>query len=242
MRFSSRITVSMQRIHQFHDRADGRIEIEPIGDIVGHFADRSVQRTAQFFFLIGQCRRVVAGGRRHGNLGIVADNAPQAVQKSRRSFDALVAPLQIAFRGRRKQDKQAGGIRAVFFYDFFRRYNVAFGFGHFRAILDDHALRQQIFEGFVSVNKAGILENLGEKPGIQQMQDRVLYPADILVDRQPIVGFVQVPRRFGVAWIRIAVIIPGRANKSIHGVGFPAGRFTAFWTSTIHKFIDSRQR
>ena len=57
----------------------------------------------------------------------------------------------------------------------------AIGFVH------HHALREQAGERLVHADVAGLVHGAGEEARIEQMQDRVLDAADILIDRQPVV-------------------------------------------------------
>ena len=50
-----------------------------------------------------------------------------------------------------------------------------------------HALREQAGERLVEADVAGRLHRAGEEARVEQVQDRVLDAADILVDRQPVV-------------------------------------------------------
>jgi hypothetical protein len=43
-------------------------------------------------------------------------------------------------------------------------------------------------KGSFRVQMAGLTHGAGEEAGIEQVQDRVLDAADILIDRQPVVG------------------------------------------------------
>ena len=55
-------------------------------------------------------------------------------------------------------------------------------------LVHDHALREQAGERLVEVEMAGRLHGAGEEARIEEVQDRVLDAADILVDRQPVIG------------------------------------------------------
>ena len=53
-------------------------------------------------------------------------------------------------------------------------------------LVHHHALREEAGERLLQVaDMAGRLHRAGEEAGIEQMQDRVLDAADILIDRQP---------------------------------------------------------
>ena len=55
-------------------------------------------------------------------------------------------------------------------------------------LVHHHALGEQAGERLVDAEMAGRLHRAGEEARVEQMQDRVLDAADILVDRQPAVG------------------------------------------------------
>ena len=82
-------------IHQFHHRADRRIEIEAISNISGHFLDRAVELTTEAFLYLSP----LAGQARISfNHSIIADNSPVSLEESARAFDSSIAPIQISFR------------------------------------------------------------------------------------------------------------------------------------------------
>ena len=49
----------------------------------------------------------------------------------------------------------------------------------------DHALREQTGEGFIHGKMPRFLHGAGEEARIEQMQNRMLNPANILINRQP---------------------------------------------------------
>ena len=87
-----------------------------------------------------------------------------------------------------------------------------------------------------------LLHGAGEEARIEQMQNRVLDAADVLVDRQPVVGDLAVGRRVLVPRIGEAREVPGRVDEGVHRVGLAprrpaalAGRSTFFqvgWRSS----------
>ena len=90
-------------------------------------------------------------------------------------------------------------------------------------LVHDHALREQALERlFDRVQMAGGLHGAGEEARIEQMQDRVLDAADILVDRQPAALAVDAGKRrrlLLVPRIGEAREIPGRIDERVHRVG-----------------------
>ena len=72
----------------------------------------------------------------------------------------------------------------------------------------------------------GLVHGAGEEARIEEMQDRVLDAADILIDRQPIADGIGVDR---LARVRRAEArkIPGRIDEGVHRVGLARGRTAA---------------
>ena len=119
---------------------------------------------------------------------------------------------------------------------------VAQRFTHFSAVFDDHALGQQVGKRFVVFNKACVTQYLHEETGIQQMQDRMLDTADILIDRSPVINSFFAERGSGVFRVGIPQIIPGRTQEGIHSIGLAAGRLAAFGAGAIDKAVAGCQR
>ena len=93
-------------------------------------------------------------------------------------------------------------------------------------LVADHALGEEAGEGLVEVEVTAFGHGAGVKARIEQMQDRMLDPADVLVDRQPIVDRRAFDRRVGARTAE-AGEIPGRLHEGIEGIGFPLGRLAA---------------
>ena len=92
-------------------------------------------------------------------------------------------------------------------------------------LVHDHALREQAREGLVEAGMAGLLHGAGEEARIEQVQDRVLDAADILVDRQPVIDGPAVGRPVGQPRIGEAGEIPGRIDEGVHRVGLAPAAF-----------------
>ena len=60
-------------------------------------------------------------------------------------------------------------------------------------LVHHHALGEQALERLVHAQMAGLVHGAGEEAAIEQVQDRVLDAADILVDRQPAIGDRRAP-------------------------------------------------
>ena len=89
-----------------------------------------------------------------------------------------------------------------------------------------HALGEQALERLVDADVTGLVHGAGEEARIEQMQDRVLDAADILIDRQPIADGVGVGR---LARMRRAEAreVPGRIDERVHRVGLARRRAAA---------------
>jgi hypothetical protein len=79
---------------------------------------------------------------------------------------------------------------------------------------------------------AGRLHRAGEEARVEQVQDRVLDAADILVDRQPALATADSRRRRVRVAGGEAREIPGRIDEGVHRVGLAARRLAAFGQST----------
>ena len=75
---------------------------------------------------------------------------------------------------------------------------------------------------------AALAHRASEEARIEKMQDRVLDAADILVDRQPMIGHLGVVGSRRVGRIGEAHEIPRRIDERIHRVGLARRRATAF--------------
>ena len=90
-------------------------------------------------------------------------------------------------------------------------------------LVHHHALREHAGERLVHADMTRRLHRAGEEAAVEQMQDRVLDAADILIDRHHPVGDGGRGRRVLVPGIGEARKIPGRIHERVHGVGFALG-------------------
>ncbi len=79
----------------------------------------------------------------------------------------------------------------------------------------------------------GGLHRAGEEAAVEQMQDRVLDAADILIDRQPAIDLLAVGRRGLDPGIGEAREVPGRIHERVHGVGLARRRAAALRTGDV---------
>ena len=110
------------------------------------------------------------------------------------ALDALVRPVGVLVGGADEQDVAARGVGAVALDDRGGRDDVALGLAHLGAVLGDHPLGEQRPEGLLEVELSQVGQRLGEEARVHQVQDRVLDPADVLVDGHPLAQRGRVPR------------------------------------------------
>ncbi|MNI09594.1 hypothetical protein D3C73_626710 [compost metagenome] len=88
--------------------------------------------------------------------------------------------------------------------------------------VDHHALGEQAREGLLHVHQAGVRQGAGDEAGVEQVQDRVLDAADVLVDRQPF-GRGGLVDRLGRLGIGEAGEIPAGVDEGVEGVRLAPG-------------------
>ena len=133
------IIVGHEGVVQFHNSADGGIEVKAFADIFGHLLDGGMDLAADIFIFTAERSHIVA--LRLG-FGVGQHETPYAVQEAVAAFHRGVVPFQIFFRRRGEEDEETGRIGAVFINDSFGAHNIAQGFRHFRSIFQHHALGQ----------------------------------------------------------------------------------------------------
>ena len=149
---------------------------------------------------------------------------------------AFAAPVHLSFRRSGEQDKQARRVGAKFSCEHVGIHNVALGLRHLRAFGDHHALSKQLLYRLAVLHEADIAHYLCKKTRIDQVQDGVFHPADVLVDLKPVRDFLRIEGCAIVLRIAIPVEIPGRIDKRVHGVGLAPGGAAAL--RTLH--VDER--
>ena len=124
------------------------------------------------------------------------------------SFDARVLPVQVAIRGRGEQTVEPRSIGAIFRYHLVRANHIAQALRHLSAVFDHHALREQALNWFIVLHQADVAHELCPEARINQVQNGVLYPADVLIDGKPVRNRFAVEGRTIVVRVRVAVEIP----------------------------------
>ena len=89
---------------------------------------------------------------------------------------------------------------------------------------EDHALVNELLERLLRRHHADVVEHLVPEPGVQQVEHRVLGPADVQVHRHPVVLFRRIDELVRVFWVEVAEVVPARSGPVGHRVGFAARR------------------
>ena len=169
------------------------------------------------------------------------NRVPESLQEAVAALRAVVGPFQRLLGRRRKHHEQAHGVRTVLRDQLLRVDGIALVLGHLRAVFEHHSLRQQVGEWLGDIADAFVAHYTLEKACVQQMQDRVLYTADVLIDRRP-VGRALVQHRLVIVRARVAREIPGRLHKRIERVGFAARAFATLRTWRVDELGNILER
>ena len=180
--------------------------------------------------------------RHAGGVLIAGDPAEQAREEAVRTFDAGLVPVHVLLGRRGEEREQAARIRAVFHHHVVGVHDVALGFGHGLAVELDHALGEEVFEGFIDRDEADVAHHFAPEARVEQVHDGVGDAADVLVDGEPGVDSGGIEGLFGVLRVDVAEEIPGRVHEGVHGVGLAARGFAAFGAGGVDEGIEAGER
>ena len=98
-------------------------------------------------------------------------------------------------------------------------------------MVEQHALGEKPRERLVDMHQPHVAHHLGPEARVEQVQDRVLDAADVLVHRHPvIVARIDHRRRIRRG---VAHVVPRRIDENVHGVGLALCRRAALWTGAV---------
>ena len=130
----------------------------------------------------------------------------------------MVVPVEVLLGRRGEEREQARGVGAERADQLVGVHDVALGLGHLRAILDDHPLGEERRERLVHPHEPEVAEHLRVEARVEQVQDRVLDAADVLVHGHPVLRRGAVEHAGLVARRAVAEEIPGRLDERVHRV------------------------
>ena len=106
---------------------------------------------------------------------------------------------------------------------------------------DHHALGQESGKRFLGAKKTRIAQQLVIETGVEEVEDRMFDPANVLIDGEPVIGAL-VQHGLCVICRGIASKIPRRFHEGIKGVRLPLCGFAAARAGDVHEIIETRQR
>src|SRR5205823_6109029 len=92
----------------------------------------------------------------------------------------------------------------------------------------------QAFDRFIVPYQSEVAHALGPEARIDKVENGVLHAANVLINRKPISDSLAGERRFVVVRIGVAVEVPRRVDKSVHGIGLTSRRAATLGTDSIH--------
>ena len=212
------VHVLARGVGDLHDRRDRRVElaaVEVLRALDPHAVEHAVELRTR-----GRERRRVERRVRVGVAGEHPYDAPGALDEAVGARDGLGVPVEVLLGRRHEEDGKAHGVGAEWLDDARRRHHVALGLGHRVAVLVlDHALAEQVGEGLVHVEHAEVAEDFGPEARVEQVEDRVLDAADVVVDGHPAVDGSTREGCGGVVRVTIAQVVPAGAREGVHRVG-----------------------
>ncbi len=171
-------------VEQLHGCRNCGIEGVAAADVVTDLGYRLVRLSSQITLLVVQGILVDRDGFAVGDMGL--HGIPETPQEARRALHALIGPFQRLFGWRGEHHEKSDRIGAVFFDELLRIDGIAFCLGHLCTVFQNHALRQKVGERLVSRGQTEVAHDFLEEARIEEMQDRVLYAARVLIDRHPV--------------------------------------------------------
>ena len=108
-------------------------------------------------------------------------------------------------------------------------------------LVQHHALGEQVCKRLLEGYLAEFVDDPRPKARIEQVQNRVLDAADVLIDGEPVLN-PRIEHRPVVVAARKPQEVPGRIHEGVHGVGFAPRRAAAARTIGMQKFFVFEQR
>ena len=218
--------------------------MESPDDVVRDASDRHVGQPVEVPVRRRHGRRQGRARRRQAVPNPVHE-PPETMQETAHAFDAGVAPIEIALGGRGEQTEEPRRVGAVPRDQVVGLDDVAARFAHRGAVLDDHALGEEVAEGLVEREEAEIAQDFREEARVEEMQHRVFDAADVLVDAAAPEPVRHLRRRKRLALVRrraVAGEVPGRLDEGVHRVGLTSCRPAAAAALRADERVVRRER
>ena len=206
------LQVVLHRVGQLHQEGDRRVEaqlVEMLGDLahrLGHLAAED--------FRIHACTTALLDDRLR-----LQHQPPDPLQKLRHAVEPGVRPLDVLLRRADEHLVKPPRVRPLDSHQLLGRDAVAQRLRHHLAEPLHHPLVEKAHERLGVRDQARVVQHLHEKARVQQVQDRVLDAARVLIHGHPVVHQLRVERLRLVVRAGVAQEVPGRVDEGVHGVG-----------------------
>ena len=180
-------------VHELHERGHRGVEVDALVDVLGDARDRLVHLAPK----VARGTSEIVGawdarGSAASALRVPVHQAPHPVQEPVRPLDAVSLHSIDCSGRRREEDVEPQRVRAVLPDDVVGGDRVALRLGHDLAVLVDHALREEARDRLVERDEAEVAHDLRPEARVHEVQDRVLDPPHVEVDREPVLHRLRV--------------------------------------------------
>ena len=218
------------RVGQLHRVCNDNVELAVL-EVLQGFGEVLVRHGTQV--LIAGCE---VGARLARD---ILGNAPRTRQELAGARWGNVSPVDVVFRWRREDHGQTDRVHTELVELFAQVHAVTEGLGHRLALVQDLPLVEQSLEWLVEVEVAEALQRLGDEARVQQVKDRVLNAANVLVDRQPALDRIGIKGGLIVVRRSEAQVVPGRVDERVHRVGIALSGTAAFRARDVDPFLSA---
>src|SRR5919202_4034161 len=201
-----------QVVGVLHQRGDGRVEPERL-EVLRDLLDRPVRPPVELSWIRLRPRRVAPAHEREG-----------APQKPRDALDAAPVPGTALVPGAYEHAEAARRLGAVAVHEVLRVDDVAAALAHLlRVLAEDDPLVEEPGERLAEVYEAQVAHDLRPEAGVEQVHDRVLDAAGVLVHGEPPLSCLRIEGSLVVMRREVSVPVPRGVHERVHRVGLPLG-------------------
>ena len=226
-----RAPVAEQRVGQLHELGDHRVEAERL--VVGRdVAQRPVRGRSDRRAAPSASDSPAGSDPASGSPGSrpcgSSSERPDPVQEAVDAADPGRAPRPALVPRAHEHQEQPNRVRAVAVDELVGILDVAARLAHPLAVgAQDLALVEQALERLAVADEPDVGHRLGEEAAVEQVHDRVLGAAGVLVDRRPAIGHLAIHRTTRLVGRQVAEPVPRRIHERVHRVGLAPGRSAA---------------
>ena len=155
----------------------------------------------------------------------IAHGGPEAVEEAPHAADPRVAEVAPLLEGAEEHQVGAEGVGTPLLEVLVGVHHIPLRLRHLGALADDQSVRAEPRERLLEVEQAHVVQHHRDETRVEQMQHRVLIPADIGGDGEPPLRRRRVERNIRARHARIAQEVPRAVEERVADVGLaPRGR------------------